>query len=69
MVGNKGASEIARFYGGKDHTTVLNHIARARELMETDELFAETISLAEERLMQLVSVSQKPTNGLSYGQR
>jgi len=58
MVGDLGPSEIARMFGGKDHTTILNHISRARALMAEDALFSESIADAENKLRQLVSVSR-----------
>lgn len=64
MVGNLGSSEIARIYGGKDHTTILNHISRARALMIEDPFFLESITEAEDKLRQVVAPStSKPANG------
>ncbi|HYM65194.1 MAG TPA: helix-turn-helix domain-containing protein [Candidatus Sulfotelmatobacter sp.] len=63
-LGDLGPSEIARMFGGKDHTTILNHISRARDLMGKDELFLESISDAENSLRQIVSSQpQNSPNG------
>jgi hypothetical protein len=60
-VGNLRPSEIARMFGGKDHTTILNHISRTRALMIEDPLFSESISDTEEKIRQKVSSqSQNP---------
>lgn len=65
MVGGLGSSEIAKLYGGRNHTTIINHITRARTLLAEDLAFSESISEAEEVLGQLVNPSPKPANGLN----
>lgn len=64
--GNLGPVEIGKRLGGRDHSTIINHLDQVHKLIQEDAIFSETVIQAETLLKDRIAIV--PTQGGIIGQ-